>query len=592
MPPSWQSLVELMRDAPEDVRTLVRCCEVLSKRPQAELADGADAVAVVVAAVRFLIESGSPSSSLRLVVYALCALAAASAGNRQAAASAGALDAILAAMRSAIGDSALQYYGCTALGQLAEGGYVLRTEAAVEAAVSAIVAAYRAHPENAEVLAETQGVIRCIIFEGTQPLPDNVHDLLKPAAVKAAVKAGVIEMLIAQIHTHLRNDDEDVLHRCLLLLGYLYGPVELCDRRAALIVESITLVVALMTAQAADLRMQRQGCFVLGLIGRHTQDQAMIRTGGLSAAIVALRQFASDWNVQLNACGVIEMACKAAPLNTEFAVSRGAVAGVIAALRAHPGHEEVQRAACSALCAFTGSLTSERLQSTGIAAAIEPLTAALRAYPANPYLQQNGCGALALIVQQCLAPTQRAVEAGAIEAVLAGMIAISDAGERSPLNYQAGCDALESLLTLSAATELRAVCAVAAIEDVVMPTQGLQSEKPSDMEICAAVLQRVRAAARRHDRSRCINAACKRCAAARERGALCGLPSCGARARPDGKRLKRCGRCLVTAYCCEAHQREHWPTHRPLCRPAAPAADASAGADHEDASAAMERLSI
>jgi hypothetical protein len=160
------------------------------------------------------------------------------------------------------------------------------------------------------------------------------------------------------------------------------------------------------------------------------------------------------------------------------------------------------------------------------------------------------------------------------------------------LNYQAGCDALESLLTLSAATELRAVCAVAAIEDVVMPTQGLQSEKPSDMEICAAVLQRVRAAARRHDRSRCINAACKRCAAARERGALCGLPSCGARARPDGKRLKRCGRCLVTAYCCEAHQREHWPTHRPLCRPAAPAADASAGADHEDASAAMERLSI
>ena len=585
MPPpaSRQSLVALMRGAPEDVRTLTRCCELMSQIPMPELADGADAVVTVVAAVRFLTKSGP--HSLPHAAYALAVLACASTANRQTAASAGALDAVVAAMRMAAGDALLQFYGCSAIGQLSEGGHGLRADGAAEAALGAVMAAYRAHPKDADVLLETQGVIRCIIAEGA---------IYKAAAAAA----GAIEMLIAQIHTHTRNGDDDALHKCFYVLGHLYDVTGDCNRRRMLAVESIQLVVAVMVARSDVVCMQRQGCFALSNIARYAPDHEMIRTGALSAAVKALLQYESDLRVQQNACGVLEAACENASADTAAAaVALGAIGGVIRALRAHPDHEEVQRAACGALCGLIIHLENEMAHVAGLDAAIEPLIAAIRAYPANPFLQRHGCTALAHFIWQRVAPTQRAVEAGAIEAVLAGMIAISDAASlavdvHSPSNYQASCDALDSLLRLSTATELRAVCAVAAIEEVIVPTRGLWSEHPYDVRVCSAVLLRIQAAVLRHDGGRCNDTGCKRCAAARERGALCALPGCGARLRQNRKKLKRCGRCLVAAYCGEAHQRDHWPTHRPLCDPAAPAADADASAGAADASSAMERLNI
>jgi hypothetical protein len=590
---SLKSLVTLMRGAPEDVHTQTWCCHLLCKRPQAELADGADAVVAVVAALRiFLVKSAW--RSLCHSVVALSTLAAAGVGNRQAAASVGALDAVLAAMGAAAGDAMLQFSGCSALGQLGVGGRVLRADGATEAAVSAIVAAHRAHPDHEQVLAETQHAIRCIILESANFSATGAYSV---AAVEAAVKAGAIEMLNAQIRTHTRNGNKDELVNCFNVLGYLYTPREHCDRKRALAVASMTVVVAAMAAQAAVALTQRQGCFVLSNLARHAPGQAMVRAGGLSAAIGALLEHTSDSGVQYSACRVLESACAAAAANTAFAVGRGAAAGVIAAMRTYPGKEDLQLVACCTLCSFTALLTNEQVHAAGMAAAVEPLTAALRAYPANPSLQRPGCYVLARIISQHIAPAQCAVETGAIEAILTAMVTISDAvstaaGMYSPSAYQAGCDALDLMLNLGTATELRAVCAVAAIEDVVVATRGLQSHYQSDVDACARVHQRLHAAVLRHDRSRCINAGCMRCAAARERGALCALPSCGARARPDGKRLKRCGRCLVAAYCCEAHQREHWPTHRPLCSAAAPAADADAPVGADDASPAMERLSI
>ena len=596
MPPAWRAAVALMRAAPEDVRMLTRCCEILHETPVSELADGADAVVAVVAALRFLVARGS--RSLHHALFALGTLVAASAVNRQAAASAGALDAALATMRAAIDDAEIQFLGCTALAHLAVAG-VMRADGAAEAAFGAIVAAHRAHPESDDVLSETQGAIRSIILEDPRPLPAtaNTCEMLKPAAVKAAIKAGAIEMLLAQIRTHTRNEDDDMLHRCFFVLAHLYYERDSCDRKLMLAVECIQLIVPVMVTRSGVVRMQAQSCFALSNVARHAPDHEMIRTGGLSAAVKALLQYESEWNVQQNACGVLEAACETASSDTAvFAVSLGAFTGVVAALRAHPNHEEVQRAACGALCWLAVRHKKQQRHAAGMAAAIEPLVAALRTFPANPFLQRFGCLALSRVISERIAPIQRAVEAGAIEAILAGMDAISDAASsavnvHSPSTYQSGCEALIMLVMLSPATEERAVCAVAAIEDVVVATRGLQSDYPSDVEVCEAVLKRLRAAVLRHDRGRCGNAACKRCAAARERGAMCALPSCSARARPDGKKLKRCGRCLVAAYCGEAHQREHWPTHRPLCRAAADA-DASAGADHDDASAAMERLSI
>jgi hypothetical protein len=72
-------------------------------------------------------------------------------------------------------------------------------------------------------------------------------------------------------------------------------------------------------------------------------------------------------------------------------------------------------------------------------------------------------------------------------------------------------------------------------------------------------------AAQLHDAHPCTHPGCKRCAAARARGAMCALAGCGIRMREGGKRLRFCSTCRTARYCSEAHQLEDWQRHKPEC---------------------------
>jgi hypothetical protein len=72
-------------------------------------------------------------------------------------------------------------------------------------------------------------------------------------------------------------------------------------------------------------------------------------------------------------------------------------------------------------------------------------------------------------------------------------------------------------------------------------------------------------AAQQHDARPCTHAGCKRCEAARARGAMCALAGCGIRTREGGKRLQRCITCRTARYCSKAHQLDEWQRHKPEC---------------------------
>jgi hypothetical protein len=79
------------------------------------------------------------------------------------------------------------------------------------------------------------------------------------------------------------------------------------------------------------------------------------------------------------------------------------------------------------------------------------------------------------------------------------------------------------------------------------------------------LIRQLQPAAQQHDARQCAHAGCKRCAAARARGAMCTLAGCSISAREGGKRLRRCITCRTARYCSEAHQLDDFQRHKPEC---------------------------
>lgn len=481
------------------------------------------------------------------------------AANGVAAGVAGAVEAVVAAMTTHPLCVDLQCCACSALMHLTCFQAPNKVTAGTAGAIDAVVAACRAHSTDLDVLIHGCSAFSFMVAEN-------------PINCARAIDAGAIELVIAASRAHL--DDATLQRNCCSALGIFYQHQSNDSQRSNCFAgKAIAAVVAALGTHLEDANVQCQGCFALNVIARHAPTHAAAlggAPGGLQALTAAARAHPSDVNVQRKALLALGRACGDTD-NVSSAVAGDVFAAAVGALRAHACVEDVCSAACSALCQVVG-IGQSRIY-LRVAADIEPLVAALHAYPTNLNLQRAGCCVLVCIIseEKGNATAKRAVATGAVEAVLAAMMTLTDAD-----TYNGGCQALDALMRRSDTAAQRAVCAVAAIEDMLSPERGLvRSNRTEDAAVCARVRQLLRNAAAHHDlgSNACAVDGCKRCAAARAAGVMCAWPCCGARTRAgSAKKLLRCGTCRLACYCGANHQRLHWAEHRPACRTAAAAA--------------------
>ena len=330
------------------------------------------------------------------------------------------------------------------------------------------------------------------------------------------------------------------------------------------------------------------------------------REHAVRAVVGAMKAHSSDVDTQLTACGTLYTLCCDQKAANALAGSLGAVQTIAAALRAFPTDSELHVSVLDALSKFADE-KSNRDKICAVAGIVDLVVQSLQRFlGSSEDVLRNACflvsqlktGAAAFCRGDFLGVVVKAMHAHATANVLqqTALRAISAVACPSPLGApSAACvenleaagvfDAVITTLRSCIAGELDARVRLHAAATLLQLTHG--SAAAEDAVICAGCMEalrgpdlpvglpelksRLQEAARRHDTARCVHLACVRCADARSRGRMCGLPGCGLRKRADGsdppKALLHCKCCLAATYCCALHQREHWPLHRPSCRP-------------------------
>jgi hypothetical protein len=312
-----------------------------------------------------------------------------------------------------------------------------------------------------------------------------------------------------------------------------------------------------MGTHAADQQMQAAGCRAFGnLFGDEMQARkhAQLAAKATKAVVAAMTAHTADSDVQHKACSalyniaVLNPACQAA------AAAAGGIEASVAALRAHAANALMQTAGCSALSFICAHMPGHQAKAVA-AGGIEAVIQSLRQHAADAELQNFGCMALSVIVQDSRGCVQRANAAGALDAVVASATGAVAATQDV---FDAVCLALHELVPGHEAAAVRAG-ALEALE------QRTATDDAKNEALRTRLIRLLQLAAQLHDAHPCTHPGCKRCAAARARGAMCALTGCGIRTREGGKRLRFCSTCRTARYCSEAHQLEDWQRHKPEC---------------------------
>ena len=51
----------------------------------------------------------------------------------------------------------------------------------------------------------------------------------------------------------------------------------------------------------------------------------------------------------------------------------------------------------------------------------------------------------------------------------------------------------------------------------------------------------------------------------RKNARICDYPECRVK-KQDANKMRKCGGCREARYCCDEHQKLHWPLHSSLCK--------------------------
>jgi hypothetical protein len=513
---------------------------------------------------------------------ALARLARHSAACGAAARDAGALHALVAAMRAHPRDAPAVGEACAALQALGSGDAAAQRAAGAAGGIEAILDVLRAHAAH-----EGVSLAAC----------DALSALLSDCAANAtrACAAGALAPLTAALRTHGPRDRDVALRSCRALTLLIVRNADEADRLATLppahVLAAIRAVVAVMDARPADAQLLNEGACALNWLVDTSERRRFAGAAGAVRALVRALRCAAAWSdgdaergdALTHVCNALARVCESdAADNQAAAVSAGAPRVLIDALRAHPAHGPLQRAAVFALSSL--ALAPRAQPPTAAAAALDAVVGAMRANNAaaaaaperyNKDIHIYGCAAIAATIvrhQDGGVVEDHAIACGAIEAAVAA-IKMHHSPAHRVCHYVFTCavSALDVLThTGSAAHEAHAVRA-GALEAI------LADGRPVGAQMEEVFMSRLRAAAQRHDEAvpPCAHAGCERCAAAaRARGDVCALAGCGAKARGDdagdGQKkpllaLHRCGRCRVAAYCGEAHQAAGWRRHKREC---------------------------
>eukprot|EP00964_Phaeocystis_antarctica_P033928 scaffold19261_cov55-Phaeocystis_antarctica.AAC.1 len=212
-------------------------------------------------------------------------------------------------------------------------------------------------------------------------------------------------------------------------------------------------VVAVLRAHVAVARVAEKACWRLrGLCAPEGSEQAAAEAGAIEATVAALRAHPQEEGVQKQGCGALVNICcgddAAGRARCQRATAAGAIEVVVAAMRACPQEVDVQEYGCGALgnmCFGDDAAAAARRQRAATAGAIEVVVAAMQAHPQVATVKEYGCCALGNMCTgtdaAAAARRQRAAGAGALEEVVAAMRAHPQEGEVQ----EGGCRALISI---------------------------------------------------------------------------------------------------------------------------------------------------
>jgi hypothetical protein len=472
---------------------------------------------------------------------ALGNIAADSAPVSVSAGAAGAVDVIMAALRRHPADAGVQFSGWTALVHFTvyDAGSAANADAA--GAVEAAVATLKRHAAHqAPVLGSA-----C-----------HALNILTGYCADGAAKAGAAGAVKAVVAALCAFPDDGRLQR--FGCEALYGLVQTADnRKRAFDNGAGEAIIAAMRRHAAEARVQAAGCGAfcrLFYAESQASKHAQLATEAIRTVAAAMTAHTSDRDVQHKACLALSSIILQSPACKAAAAAAGGIEAAVAALRAHAADAVMQTAGFHALANICVTMPGHQAKAV-IAGGIETVVQALRRHAAHAEVQESGCFALAAIVQNSRGSVQRAHAAGALDALVAltmGPTAVS------PGVFNAVCFALHEVVP---GHEAAAVCA-GALEALEQRTATRDADEASR----SRMIQQLQPAAQQHDARPCTHADCKRCAAARARGAMCALAGCGARKREGGeKKLWRCSTCHTARYCSEHCMRDDSARHQLEC---------------------------
>lgn len=181
-------------------------------------------------------------------------------GSEQAAAEAGAIEAVVAAMQMHSQMACVQVPGCRILRNVCFGsdaaGLARSHRAAEAGALEAVLAAMRAHPQVADVQVEGCSALVSV---------RNASDAAGLARSHRAAEAGALEVLVAAMRAHSQAADVQVVGCSTLIELYSGGAnaSALACRRHATQAGGRTVAIAAMQAHAGHGAVQRFGQRVL-----------------------------------------------------------------------------------------------------------------------------------------------------------------------------------------------------------------------------------------------------------------------------------------------------------------------------------------